>query len=341
LSPPNDTPPTRDRTNRGWKLPLSAAAVSIVVLVLLFEAFCQVYGRWMVFPRLEARRDHPRHYYQRSEDPVLGYELRPGAEVMYGHKFLRINRHGIRDDSDDLAEGKRRVALLGDSVVFGVNHSQPVTIGGMVQTALDPTGDRVKVMSFAVGGYELDQLLAQLRAKNAIYEVDDVVYLLNFHDFARRDSIYEGADNGMYRSYVRPKIMGLFFVRKAVYRFMKGEKNGSVGWYRWMFDGNERRGQEILTEMARLGEVEGFRFGVVLLPSGLSYTDDGYGLADVHERLSGFLAEAGISYLDPVDVFGQDIAAYYDPTDHFHEAGNRKMAELIAAFVERDLSPAE
>ena len=88
-----------------------------------------------------------------------------------------------------------------------------------------------------------------------------------------------------------------------------------------------------MLEMARYARAEDFRFGVVLLPSGLSYTADGYGLRDLHERLAGFLAEQEIPYRDPVDLFGRDLEAYYDPTDHFHEAGNEKMASLIAEFL--------
>ena len=182
-------------------------------------------------------------------------------------------------------------------------------------------------------GYSLAQLLVHLKEKNRIYDVDDVVFLLNFNDFAWQDSIYEGADNGRYRTYVRPAFMSLFFIRKAVYRTMKGGANGSEQWYRWLFEGNEKRGPSVLLEMNDYARTEGFRFGVVLLPSGFSYTKDGYGLRDVHKRMTRFFAERQIPSRDPIDAFRLGYGRYYDPTDHFRDAGNRKMANLIAEFL--------
>jgi lysophospholipase L1-like esterase len=323
---------SRRATRRPW-LPLAAAALSLLLLAALLEIFCQAYARAVVFPRLESRRESPRHYYRASANPVLGYELAPNSELSNEDRRLHINRYGLREDGDDLAAGKRRIAILGDSVVFGVNHSQEDTIPALVQREIDASGERVKVLNFSVGGYAIEQLAAQLRDKNRIYDVDDVVYLLNFNDFASHDSIYEGADNGMYRTYVRPRLMSPFFVRKAIYRMKKGGKNGSEGWYHWFYEGNEERGQAILREMARYAKTEGFWFGVVLLPSGLSYSDGRYRLQDLHDRLGAALAEAGIPHLDPVDVFARDPGAYYDPTDHFHGDGNAKMAQLIAEFI--------
>lgn len=323
-------------TRHARALALATAAASLLLLALLFEGFCQVYARTVVFPHLEARRENPRHYYRASANPILGYELAPGAEVVHHGRELRINRYGLRQDGDDLGEGKRRVAILGDSVTFGVFETQDRTIPALVQRELDPSAERILVLNFAVGGYAMAQLAEQLEEKNRIYDVDDAVYLLNFNDFARHNSIYEGADSGMYRTYVRPVVMSPFFVRKAIYRLMKGGKNGSERWYRWFFEGNFERGQDLLLRMARDGRDEGFRFGVVVLPSGLSYGEAGYGLRDLHERLDAFLADAGIPFVDPVDIFGADVETYYDPTDHFHPAGNERMAKLIAEFVDSD-----
>jgi len=330
-STPRDVP----RRKRGFGFLIATAIASLFIIAVLLEVFCQVFARTFVFPRLEAIRAHPRHYYRASSNPTLGFELKPEMEVTHEGRRLYINRYGIRDRSDDVAQEKRKIAILGDSVAFGVKHSQEKTISALVQKELDPLGEDVAVLNFAVPGYSLTQLLVNLKLKNRIYDVDDVVYLLNFNDFAWQDSIYEGADNGRYRTYVRPTSMSLFFVRKAVYRTMKGGPNGNEGWYRWFFEGNEKRGQAVLLEMADYARAEGFRFGVVLLPSGISYTEDGYGLRDVHKRLTRFFAERQIPNLDPIEVFGRGRESYYDPTDHFREAGNRKMASLIAEFLRR------
>ena len=69
----SDTPqPGRTRA-----LSIAAAILSVLVLALVFESFCQVYARWVIFPRLEAREESPRFYYRASENRILGYELEP------------------------------------------------------------------------------------------------------------------------------------------------------------------------------------------------------------------------------------------------------------------------
>ena len=68
--------------------------------------------------------------------------------VVHEGRRLCINRYGLREDSDELAVDQRRVAILGDSVVFGVSHSQESTISAFVQQELDATGEQVKVLNF-------------------------------------------------------------------------------------------------------------------------------------------------------------------------------------------------
>src|SRR5262245_32500152 len=71
-------------------------------------------------PGLHAVKGNPLHYYQPSRSPRLARELAPGRELECEGRILRINRWGIREDGDDPASDAWRVAVLGDSVVFGV-----------------------------------------------------------------------------------------------------------------------------------------------------------------------------------------------------------------------------
>jgi hypothetical protein len=313
---------------------LVAFGVLVLGGFLLFELACQVYARAVVFRGFDALRAHPRHYYRVPESPLLAYELLPGTELDNHDKWLRINRWGIRDPDDDLARDRRRVAVLGDSVVFGVNHSQERTISGLLQTELDPAAARVRVFNFGLGGLNLAELVEYLRLKDALYDVDDVVYLLNPNDFARRESVYEGADNGLYRTYRRPWFMSRFFVRKAIYRWMKGGSQ-STRWYRWMFDGNAEWGFDALREMADYARDHGIRLAVVLLPAAVALTPGGYELSDEFARISAFLEQEGIPHLDPTGFFARDPALYFDDTDHLQDAGNVEMARLMRQMLER------
>lgn len=309
-----------------------ALGIGILASLLLLELGCQAFARMRVFPFLDALRASPRHYYRPAESPGLAYELAPGKVIRYPDRWLRINRWGIRHPDDDRAEGAWRIALLGDSVVFGIGHSQERTLSALLQGELDATGRRIRIFNFGLPGLNLAELVEQLRLKDALYDVHEVVYLLNPNDLARRESIYEGADNGLYRAYRRPRIASLFLARKAVYRWMK---NGSADrWYRWFWRGNEEWAQEQLRALAAYAGNAGAQLRVVLLPSGRSYTPDGYRLADVHRGLAELLREEGIAYLDPTELLAMQRARYFDATDHLHDAGNAKLARILRTFLQ-------
>ena len=80
---------------------------------------------------------------------------------------------------------------------------------------LDPEIKRVKFFNCGVPGYSFGEMPAWLRKTYRTYKITDAIYLLNLNDFSRRDTRYEGADNGMYRMFRRPLLMFPFFVGKA------------------------------------------------------------------------------------------------------------------------------
>ena len=56
-------------------------------------------------------------------DPVLGWSLKPG----YKHNGIQVNSLGLRSSLDDIetdCRGKRRILLLGDSMLFGLGMPQ-------------------------------------------------------------------------------------------------------------------------------------------------------------------------------------------------------------------------
>ena len=181
-------------------------------------------------------------------------------------------------------------------------------------------------------GYGFEELVELLTVKGDLYEMDEVLYLLNPDDYARRNSVYEGADNGTYRMYHRPGVMSLWFLRKAVYRSHKAGMI-SIGWYEWLFAGNEDRGYARIREMKEYCGARRCRMTVVLLPAGSAYTPGGYALAPMYDALEGFLEAHEIPHLSPVEAFAADAAGYFDHTDHFHDAGNVQMAALLRDFL--------
>jgi len=313
---------------------LALAGAALLISLAAVEGVCQAVARLLIFPRFDRDMARPNFFLAASDDPILAYEMRANFEAQSDDgKLLRINSHGLRADSDDLFEGQEKIALLGDSVTMGAGHSQDRTIEALLEQRLGVAGSDARVLNFGVPGYATRELLEFLKRKNELYRADHVVYLLNPNDFARRDSVYEGGDNGLYRMFVRPVLQTPWFLRKAVYRL---RKTGLVGWYEWLFAANERSAEDDIRAMAAYCASRGSGFSVVLLPSGAAYGGQGYALAELYGRMVRFLDDEGIPNLAPIAEFSSDPRRYFDDTDHLWEAGNERMAELLQAFLEQN-----
>lgn len=316
-----------------WRLRAVASALGLLVSLLVFEVACQVYARLRIFPPWDELMAKEQHFYQHSDSPILAYELEPNRQIHSDGRRLQINAHGIREDSDDLFRDHLRIAILGDSVIFGFAHDQTRTISAVVQQLLDPEVRRIKTFNFGLGGLNLAELAELFRRRNEIYDVDEVILLINPNDFARRNSIYEGADNGLYRIHQRPVWMGRWFVRKAIYRYNKAGAI-SLNWYEWMFEGNEEWGYEQLRSLADYCRERDIHFGVVLLPSAYAFSPDGYALEHLNAPMREFLASIDVAFADPVERFRAGADRFYDDTDHFLDEGNIAMAEVMLKLIE-------
>ncbi len=125
--------------------------------------------------------------YQRSANPILGFELKPGyrnedADLL--RSYPAINKHGQRDVERTFtkATGTRRVLLVGDSVVEG---------GGIAD--LEHTISRrlekiwanaaIEVLNFGVSGYCTLAEVELLEKKGLRFGPDLVILLFTENDF--------------------------------------------------------------------------------------------------------------------------------------------------------------
>lgn len=98
-------------------------------------------------------------------DPELGWTLRPNVAGLRSDEpwqaHLRTNTLGFRDDEHaSKAAGVTRVAVLGDSFVFGSGVRQDETLTRQLAARLGPS---FEVVSLGVPGYGTDQALLTLR----------------------------------------------------------------------------------------------------------------------------------------------------------------------------------
>jgi len=113
-----------------------------------------------------------------SADPSIGYELRPGSND--GKK--RISSAGLRDREYDAAAPPNtwRLAAIGDSITYGSGVGQDAAFSAQLETLLDArraaTAPRIEVLNFGVPGYNVEQVVARLRALAPRFAPDAIVY---------------------------------------------------------------------------------------------------------------------------------------------------------------------
>jgi hypothetical protein len=320
-----------------WKSTLLKLGFSIVLLIVLFELACQVM-LWRMSKGWRAVRNDPRHCFDDSLDPILVYELKRNYENVAEGRRLKINQYGIRDDEDAIPTAPRKLAVLGDSVTFGSNHSQENTLPALLQQKLDPTRQQTRVLNFGVNGYGLREVVQFLKDKDKIYNVNEVLYVMNPNDFSWRDTIYEGADNNLYRTYRRPVLASPLFVGKAIYRYQKSQsfstKNEvmvSVPWYRWMFNGSRDRGLEKLRELKEYCDAKQIKLMVLFLPAGCAYQGGKFELAGEYDDVYSYLKQLGVATIDTREFFAPHVKEWQDFTDHLTLEGNQALAAELAA----------
>jgi lysophospholipase L1-like esterase len=119
-----------------------------------------------------------------SDDPTLGYELRPGAP----DGELTINSAGFRgrEYSVEKPPGTTRIAVIGDSISYGMAVERPLTYPAQLEELLNrhfaARGKSFEVLNFAVSGYSSAQIVETLRVRALRYAPDGVIYGYSLND---------------------------------------------------------------------------------------------------------------------------------------------------------------
>jgi len=113
-----------------------------------------------------------------SDDPVLQYDLLPGA----GDGPDRISSAGLRDRefSEEKPEGVYRIAVIGDSVTYGLGvragQAYPKELERLLNRYREPGAPTFEVLNFGVIGYNASQVAEMPRARAARFNPDCIVY---------------------------------------------------------------------------------------------------------------------------------------------------------------------
>ena len=295
------------------------------------------------------------------------FRVAPGT-LLYGHP---VNPQGFLDAEHAFEKpaDTRRVAVLGDSFVFGV-----VPYPDNFVTLLDDALPDVEVLNLGIAAIGLDQYPAVL-ANEALPRDPDLVIVCFFlgNDFFDYTSDLAVSHRGgasylltflRYLFQIRPQMLGRSpdraiykddsptFKAEAYARILR-RKSKLFRVDAPTFIPELQRAEQRFTEIAELCERSGTKLLVVLLPDEIQV--DGAARRAMIEEIPGYrrrdydyeqpnravleiLERQGIAALDLQPVFFEagKAAKLYKPRDtHWNLAGNRLAADVLIAEIKR------
>lgn len=205
-----------------------------------------------------------------SDDPVLGYELKPSFRHPDADG-IETNSRGLRDPERVVPKpgDVRRLALLGDSVAMGLYLTRGAqTIAGQLEARL--AADRVEVMNFGVKGYCTQAEVRYFETRGAGLGTDLALVL-----FLRNDHRNFNGDVAKGFAYSRPAWTQGLFLRSHLFRLAAFRLD--LWGFRAQLDPDYAEARNLaafeddnvdagLRRLAQLGRERGFRAAVLVWP---------------------------------------------------------------------------
>lgn len=265
-----------------------------------------------------SEQDSPDVVFRRSQNPLLGFELKPDyrhPDPDFQTSFARTNAHGQRDleRSIEKRPGLRRIVVLGDSVVLGHGlRDLDDTISRQLE-ALYPDG-QTEVLNFGVSGYSTRSEVELLESRVLAFQPDVVILVFVENDFDNFSPETFRAKT----AFERPKWVKQLFVRSQLFRllcirldlFHFGVDADPLAWNRQAIGDNN-----VVAGFARLRELaleHGFAPVVAIWPDfGVDELGDQHPMPGDSERLlvERLAAMYGLPSVRLSDWFRRDLAA--------------------------------
>lgn len=123
-------------------------------------------------------------YLHMEADPFCGYKYVPNQKGYTLSSAVKVNKWGFRgpDWSKDKPQGVIRIALLGDSYIFGQGVGDQETAASQLENMLNgeaPSGKRYEVLNFGMSGYDQGHEIESLK-HYALSFKPDMVFLCFF-----------------------------------------------------------------------------------------------------------------------------------------------------------------
>lgn len=301
--------------------------------------------------------------YRRSDDPTLVYEPAPNTSVPMPYGTAAFNGQSMRDDREHALApepGRTRVAIVGDSIVWGEDLALDKTLPKALERALGPS--KWEVLGFGVTGYDTVQEAEWYRrAVRAFHPaIVVVVYCLNdvfiasgpFNRWATPDELRAKADQDALVERLAPlreetiedrsrreeehAFSRLFARARTVWRVRRYEYDPAYTDEYLLLYGEKKSFDRVTDALARLASdvrEDGAAAHLVISPILRSWSH--YHWSGIHERVAEAARAAGFVVHDPLATLRASHRERDVRLDSVHY--NASGTEALAAFIAREL----
>ena len=295
----------------------------------------------------------PINSYRLSENPVIGYEFRPGYKPTEdpfdsSHKGYSINSDGFRDYEykQIKSEKTKRIIAIGDSTTAGngipdLNNTYTKQLEILLNK--DNNNDiHYEVLNMGVGGYHTMQEIETLKVKGLKYDPDIVFVTFCLNDFSIQSDggVHRALSRKNYLSYQGSEHFG-YFLRTSrlafiLYHRLKSQKSEHVKWYTENVLKNKTTVEAGLNLLSQLQQKHDFTVFVLILPR---FTDpfQEYKSIDIHKKV--FQAAEGLPGITVIDLLNDfknvnhDAEKFSNDGIHMNEYGHKTMAEILLPII--------
>jgi hypothetical protein len=263
-----------------------------------------------------------------SENPVLIYQLRPGARSTFTYLnpdqtdweySVSINARGFRGPPYDGTSSRPRIVILGDSYAFGFGVDDDATFPHLLEELFR---GEVDVLNWAVPAYNLVQQVELLREREGAYDPDVVVLAFHANDF--EPPVFR--DAGQVRRVLRSHLYAILLHL----RFVAGEDIEVV----LARDRSERvrHAESAFDALVAMSAARGFALYVFRVSCWSRYDQAAV------ERFLGRIPVRGIPVIDLDARFCIDLDTHSIPHDgHPTARGHAMLAEKLFAHLEPEV----
>jgi len=338
----------------------------VLVLAWLAFVFLLLEGAGLVFYKLEVSQPVSGYGYPAGlivPHPQLGYLYQPGYSghfkgTAYHDIPIAINPQGFRDRDFAAAAGDgKRVAVLGDSVVFGAGVRQDHRFTECLDAAgRNADGKGPRLLNLGVNSYTFGHYLTLAQQDFFGAEPDVALIGITLNDFESMEGVGPARRMRRHESGLHaPDWLGRIgdriertyagrFVHELDNRFSYAMLNADereeyhTKWMRtvvngWRSDANRQSFSDQLDALTTVLDQAHIPFGFILFPelNDLQHPDE---FGEPRHIVRGLLDQRGLQYCDPYDDFARhsNLPSLFLARDSIHYS--RKGHQVLCGAIE-------